>query len=228
MTRFTDRVRSLGGLAIVCHPWVPIPGTKWDFGYDYAGMDAIELWNGPWTLDDNHCVEHWHSLLVAGQFIPGVGSSDSHGVNQPVGLAQTIVRAPALSAPAIIAAVKAGHCWLAESSVVGLTFTASTGDRSASCGDRLAVGPETVVDVVLDVTGVPGCLAQIIGPTGPVAGQVSDGNGAVRVTTSVPAGLAPFVRAEVRRLDGTPVLDPLEGVPGLAMVALTNPIFLTS
>ncbi len=156
MTRFTDRVRSLGGLAIVCHPWVPIPGTKWDFGYDYAGMDAIELWNGPWTLDDNHCVEHWHSLLVAGQFIPGVGSSDSHGVNQPVGLAQTIVRAPALSAPAVIAAVKAGHSWLAESSAVGLTFTASVGDRSASCGDRLAVGPETVVDVVLDVTGVPG------------------------------------------------------------------------
>ena len=40
--------------------------------------------------------------------------------------------------------------------------------------------------------------------------------------------MAPFVRAEVRRLDGAPVVNPLEGVPGLAMVAMTNPVFLGS
>jgi hypothetical protein len=46
------------------------------------------------------------------------------------------------------------------------------------------------------------------------------------VQVRVPAGIASFVRAEVRRLDGAPVLDPLAGVPALAMVALTNPVFL--
>ena len=51
-------------------------------------------------------------------------------------------------------------------------------------------------------------------------------HGAVEVSVQVPAGLAPFVRAEVRRMDGEPELNPLAGVPGLAMVALTNPVFL--
>ena len=44
----------------------------------------------------------------------------------------------------------------------------------------------------------------------------------------VPVGDQLWVRAEVRRLDGAPVVNPLEGVPGLAMVAMTNPVFLGS
>lgn len=226
LRRFTDRVRALGGLAIACHPWVPIPATKWDFGYDYAGMDAIELWNGPWTLDDQACLTHWHSLLVAGRFVPGVGSSDSHGFDQPVGLAQTVVNLPTLSAPALVAGVKAGRSWLAESSAVDLSFTASAGGRTVSCGERLGAGPAGVADVRLRVSGAPGCLVQVIGPTGALAGAVTDGAGRASVTVAVPVAAAAFVRAEVRRLDGQPVLNPLEGVPGLAMVALTNPVFL--
>ena len=223
---FTDRVRALGGLAIACHPWVPIPATKWDFGYDYAGMDAVELWNGPWTLDDQACLAHWHSMLVGGRFVPGVGSSDSHGFDQPVGLAQTVVNLPTLSAPAVVAAVRAGRSWLAESSAVDLSFTASAGGQTVSCGERLGAGTASAVDVRLRVAGAPGCLAQVIGPAGPLAGAVTDGAGRATVTVAVPVGAAPFVRAEVRRLDGAPVLNPLEGVPGLAMVALTNPVFL--
>ena len=55
---------------------------------------------------------------------------------------------------------------------------------------------------------------------------MTDDEGAGEVVVTVPAGLVPFVRAEVRRLDGAPVLDPLAGVPALAMVAMTNPVFL--
>jgi hypothetical protein len=205
---------------------VPIPATKWDFGYDYAGIDAIELWNGPWTLDDQACVEHWHSMLVAGRFVPGVGSSDSHGFDQPVGLAQTVVNLATLSAPAVVAGVRAGRSWLAESSAVDLSFTASAGGRTVSCGQRLGAGPAGVADVRLHVSGAPGCLAQVIGPAGPLAGTVTDAAGRASVVVSVPAAAAPFVRAEVRRLDGEPVVNPLEGVPGLAMVAMTNPVFL--
>jgi hypothetical protein len=226
LRRFTDRTRALGGLAIACHPWVPIPSTQWDFGYDYDGIDAIELWNGPWTLDDNHCVEHWHSLLQAGQFVSGVGSSDTHGLNQPIGTAQTVVRAPTLSVAAIMAGVKGGHSWLAENSEVDLTFTATAGGATGSCGDRLGAGPEDVAEVTLTVAGTPNCVAQIIGPSDTLAATIIDGSGAATLTATVPVGLAAFVRAEVRRLDGAPVVNPLEGVPGLAMVAMTNPIFL--
>jgi hypothetical protein len=66
----------------------------------------------------------------------------------------------------------------------------------------------------------------VIGPAGPLAGAVIDGSGRATVDVAAPVGATPFVRAEVRRLDGEPVVNPLEGVPGLAMVALTNPVFL--
>jgi len=225
LARFTGRVRSLGGIAIACHPYVPIPGTMWGFGYDFAEMDAVEIWNGPWTLDDQFGLEAWHAMLVAGRFLPGVGSSDAHNKDD-VALAQTVVNAPTLSAGAVIAAVRAGRSWLAESSTVDLAFTASLGGATVSCGETLSAGPSDVVDVQLVVSGATTCLAQIIGPTGPIAAALTDGAGKATVDVGVPAAAAPFVRAEVRRLDGAPVLNPLEGVPGLAMVAMTNPVFL--
>jgi hypothetical protein len=225
LSRFQHRVHDVGAIAIACHPYVPVPGTMWAFGYDFAGMDAVEIWNGPWTLDDQVGVEAWHAMLVAGRFLPGVGSSDAHKVDD-VGLAQTVVHAATLSAGAVVAAVKAGRSWLAESSAIDLTFTASRGGTTVSCGETLPAGPVDLVDVRLVVSGAPACIAQVIGPAGPLAAALVDGSGAATVTAAVPAGLTSFVRAEVRRLDGEPVVNPLEGVPGLAMVAMTNPIFI--
>jgi hypothetical protein len=224
----TRRVRALGGIAVACHPYVPIPGTRWDFGYDFANMDAVEIWNGPWTLDDQTALAAWHAELTAGRFLPAVGSSDSHHPGQPVGRAQTVARLATLSTGAVVGAVRRGHTWLAESAEVDLRLVARLGDRTASCGDHLDAAPTDQVQVDLAVAGAPGCLAQVIGPLGPLAGGVTDGAGRAHVTMTVPAAATPFVRAEVRRLDGEPVLNPLEGVPGLAMVAMTNPVWLGS
>lgn len=227
LPRFTDRVRALGGLAIAAHPFNPVPSIRWDFGYDYADLDAVEIWNGPWTGDDQAAVEQWHALLVAGTFVPVVGSSDSHTPEQAVGLAQTVVRATSLSSGAVVAALKAGHAWVAESSAVQLTFEASLGGATASCGDHLAAAPTDLVDVRLEVSGVPGCLAQVRGPAGVLAGGVADASGAVTVTVQVPAASTAFVRAEVRRPHDV-VVSPVDDAPGLQMVALTNPVFLTA
>lgn len=221
--RFTDKVRALGGMAIAAHPYVPVPSIRWDFGADWADLDAVEVWNGPWTTDDQATVRHWHELLVAGRFVPAVGNSDSHTPEQKVGLAQTVVRAASLSTGAIVAALKKGHAWIAESSRVDLAFEATLGDAKASCGDQLAVTPTDVVDVRLEVSGVPGALAQVLGPEGVLAGGVADDSGAVTVTAQVPAA-TPFVRAEVRRPTEV-VVDPLAGSTA-PMVALTNPVFL--
>ena len=97
LTRFTDQVRGLGGMAIAAHPFNPLQSIRWGYGYDYADLDAVEIWNGPWTGDDQTAVEHWHDLLVSGTYLPVVGNSDSHTPEQKVGLAQTIVRASTLS-----------------------------------------------------------------------------------------------------------------------------------
>ena len=61
-------------------------------------------------------------------------------------------------------------------------------------------------------------------PVGVLGGAVTGDEGTAEVVVTVPAGLARFARAEVRRLDGAPVLDPLAGVPALAMVAMTEQI----
>jgi hypothetical protein len=109
---------------------------------------------------------------------------------------------------------------------VDLTFEASLGSTTVSIGERLPGRGVDCVDVRLEVSGAPNCVAQIIGPLLPLGGAVIGSSGEATVTAKVPVGLARFVRAEVRRLDTAPVLNPLEGVPALTMVAMTNPIFL--
>lgn len=225
LQRFTDQTRAAGGIAIVAHPFIPVPSIRWEHGYDYAGIDAIEIWNGPWTGDDQTAVEHWHAMLVEGRFVPVVGNSDSHTEAQPVGTAQTVVRADRLGVAEVIEGVRRGHAWVAESSQVDLTFEASLAGRTASCGDRLAAGPADLVDVRLTATGVPGSVAQLRGPAAVLAGAAADSEGRVEVTASVPAGTAPFVRAEIRRPDDV-VVSPADDMPAAQMVALTNPVFL--
>ncbi len=226
LAMFTERVRGVGGLAVTAHPFSPGPGSTWGFDPTYADMDLVEIWNGPWTLDDQTAVAAWHAMLVAGRYVPVMGNSDSHHEGQTVGLPQTVVRAASLSTNAVVRGLRGGHAWIAESSAVDLELEATLGGRTATCGEALGAGPTDLVDVRLAVSGAPGCIAQVIGPVAPLAGALTDAAGAAEVTVQVPAGPAPFVRAEVRRMDGEPVLNPLAGVPGLAMVALTNPVFL--
>jgi hypothetical protein len=215
LQRFTDLVRSKGGLAIAAHPYVPVPSIRWDFGDDYAQMDAVEVWNGPWETFDDSALRQWHKLLVAGTFVPAVGNSDSHNHGQTIGLAQTVVRAESLSVEAILAGYRGGHSWIAESSAVDLDFTATLGDVSGQCGDHVPSVEGDEVAVQLHVTGVEGCVALLIRPgrTPVTATAVGD---TIDLQATV-AGGTPFVRAEVRRGSSTG-----------KMVALTNPIFLSA
>ena len=48
----------------------PAAGNGWAYGYD-DGVDAIEVWNGPWGSDDQATVATWHALLVNGTYLPG-------------------------------------------------------------------------------------------------------------------------------------------------------------
>jgi hypothetical protein len=223
--RFTALTRSRGGVAIAAHPTVPVQGTRWDFGPRFHQMDAVEVWNGPWSFFNQAAVAAWHGLLVAGDYTPAVGNSDSHHDGQVVGLPQTVYRLDTLSTAAIVEAVKGGHCWVAESSAVDLTFeahgtvhttsTGGPGDTVVLAGEQLACH--------LDVTGVPGTVGQLIGAGGVLAAAFADGSGHLVLDASVDASQR-FVRAEVRRPDPVPA-DPLSDQANAPMVALTNPVF---
>lgn len=219
---FTRRVRDLGGLSVAAHPDIPVSSIRWDFAEDFAEVDAVEVWNGPWTgmnaTFNASAVKRWHELLSAGTFKPAVGNSDSHNASQQIGLAQNVVRAESLSTASVIAGLRGGHSWVAESSAIHLEFTASLGNASGECGDRVPSSEGDDVEVSLRVSGAAGCVATLLGPgLETYADQTADEAGLITLDTTVPGGVA-FVRAEVRR----------GSLPTSPMVALTNPIFLTA
>ena len=226
LPRFLEQVRGLGGMAVIAHPSVPIPSTGWGFGA-LAEADGVEVWNGPWTLDDEGTLLRWHSLLTTGTFVPALGCSDSHGHDQPVGLPQTVVRADSLSAGAVVRAMKEGRSYLAESADVTVDLVVQGPAATATCGERLEASATDLVTVRLKVTGVPGCSGTLIAATGPVAAGVASDDGTLTLEQSLPAAALRFVRAEVRRpaVDAVPP-NPVSDPVGTAMVAMTNPVFV--
>ena len=124
--RVLREIHRHGALAVAAHPFGPCLGCRWKFGYA-VHVDAIEVWNGPWTPDDEASLQLWDGLPVERRrWIPAVGDSDSHTEGQVIGLPQNVVRADDLERGAILSAVRAGRLYVAESSAVSLSMAAFT------------------------------------------------------------------------------------------------------
>ncbi|MEU4210162.1 CehA/McbA family metallohydrolase [Streptomyces sp. NPDC026206] len=222
--RFARRIRQTGGLVVPAHPYATCIGCSWKFGF--AEADAVEVWNGPYTPDDEMAVAAWDAMLVAsarssGHWLPAMGNSDAHREPQAVGLPQTVVLAEDLSRAALLAGIRAGRSWIAESSAVGLSFSATGGPGAhAGIGERLPVDRDADVTVTLRVSGVPDCSASFITDQGRLFTTPVPAGGRVQWRTS--AARSAYVRAEVRHppADGAPA-----DLPG-PMAAMTNPVFL--
>ncbi|MER7183313.1 CehA/McbA family metallohydrolase [Streptomyces hyaluromycini] len=221
---FAHQIHKAGGLVVPAHPHATCVGCAWKFGFGEA--DAVEVWNGPYTPDDEVALSAWDATLVASvrdnrQWLPGMGNSDAHRDPDAVGSPQTVVLADDLSREAVQEGLRAGRSYIAESKNVTLSFTATGGrGEQAGIGERLAVAPDTPVTVRLEASGVPRCTVRFVTDQGvllasdplPVAGS-----GAVEWQTT--PSYAAYVRAEIRH-------ETAAGpVPG-ALAALTNPIFL--
>ncbi|WP_083646616.1 CehA/McbA family metallohydrolase [Kitasatospora sp. CB01950] len=208
--RALREVRAAGGLCVAAHPHAPYPGG--DLMFPLEAFDAVEVWNGEWTSDrpwnaDNHAAHaEWGRRLAAGVRAgrpqPALGNSDAHLPGQ-LGTPQTVVHAEQLDAPAILAALRAGRSWIAESAAVELEFTAEADGRRAGIGERLATGGRPVA-LHLDLAGVPDPQVRVHTERGKARWQAG--------LTADAAGTS-FVRVEVRHPDGRPA-------------ALTNPILL--
>ncbi|MEU6013878.1 CehA/McbA family metallohydrolase [Streptomyces sp. NPDC047515] len=223
---YAKAVRRAGGLVVPAHPHATCIGCHWKFGFGEA--DAVEVWNGAYTPEDEIALAEWDNSLVAAvrsskPWVPAMGNSDAHREPDRVGLPQTVVLADELSRGAITAGIRAGRSYIAESSAVTLSFGASGGrGLHAGIGERLRVdGDDNPVTVRLEVTGAPGCTAHFVTDQGTLftAALPESGTGTVQWRTT-PA-YAAYVRAEVRHPATVP------GLPG-ALAALTNPVFLES
>ncbi|MYS90180.1 MULTISPECIES: CehA/McbA family metallohydrolase [Streptomyces] len=222
--RFARQIRRAGGLVVPAHPHATCVGCNWKFGFGEA--DAVEVWNGPYTPDDEVALADWDSMLVASvrdgrDWIPAMGSSDAHRDPDAVGRPQTVVLADDLTRRAIQEGIRAGRSYVAESAKVELSFGASGGrGEHAGIGERLRVDRDTPVTVRLEVTGAPRCTVRFVTDQGVLHTSPPlpvSGSGVVEWRTT--PSYAAYVRAELRH-------EAAAGpVPG-ALAAFTNPIFL--
>ncbi|WP_199833569.1 CehA/McbA family metallohydrolase [Streptomyces sp. NRRL B-3648] len=222
--RFAREIRRAGGLVVPAHPHADCVGCGWRFGF--AEADAVEVWNGAWTPDDEMALAAWDARLAAAVrdgrgWLPAMGDSDAHRDPDVVGLPQTVVLADALTREAIQEGLRAGRSYVAESRQVSLAFTVTAdGGERAGIGERLAAGPDTPVTVRLEASGVPRCSVRFVTDQGVLfTGGPLPVSGAGTVEWRTSPARAAYVRAEVRH---ETALGP---VPG-AMAAFTNPVFL--
>ncbi|WP_377267023.1 CehA/McbA family metallohydrolase [Peterkaempfera sp. SMS 1(5)a] len=214
-----DQVHRAGGICVAAHPHAPYPSG--DFMYSYQGFDAVEVWNGlwasdrPWNADNEAALAEWGRGLAAdvegGPWRPATGSSDTHLEDQ-IGVPHTVVLADELSTPAILAGIRAGRSWIAESAAVELSLEVSAGGGVAGIGERLDTGGEPVV-VRVEVRGVPSGTVGFHTDRGKVHRVTLPESGAGTVEWHTGAQESAFVRVEVRRTDGH-------------AAALSNPVIL--
>jgi hypothetical protein len=233
--RFANQVRRSGGLVVPAHMYCAYIACQWKFGFDDA--DATEVWTGPWTYDDEHAVSTWDQKLgeavrTGERWLPAVGNSDAHSEPQVIGLPHNVVYAEDLATPDIMEGIREGRNWIAESSAVDLTFTATGGGKQAGIGQTLSLPADAPVDVSLEVKGVPHATVRFITDEGQMHQESVDATGTGTVVWRTTASLAAYVRAEVRHLmaDGTAGQGNTMGDALLfgPMWALTNPVFLTT
>jgi hypothetical protein len=213
---YAEGVRADGGLVVAAHPSVPLPGCAWEFGYH--DVDAMEVWNGVWNVDDELSLRIWHQLLRQGRRISAVGGSDSHVSSQPVGRPQTAVYSEGPSTPDLVDGLRSGRCYIAESSAVSLQLSASRGDgTTAGPGETLTVNPNDPVTVTAEVAGAADSSLAVITEGGCVGRVKTDHRGAAKVRWECMAADARFARIEVRRR-----------ATFSSMIALSNPVWLQS
>lgn len=217
--RIVGQVHDAGGLCVAAHPHAPYPSGA--FMYPFLRFDAVEVWNGlwrsdlPWQADNEATLAEWGRGLAAeihhGPWHPAIGNSDVHLEGQ-IGGPHTVVLADELSTDALLAGLRAGHSWIAESVEVDLSFTVGAGERSVGIGERLKTEDEPTVARV-ELKGVPSGVVSFHTDRGQLHHELltDDGTGALHWPISRQD--AAFVRIEVRHPTGH-------------MAALTNPIIL--
>ena len=225
--QFARKIRRAGGLVIPAHPHATCVGCNWKFGFGEA--DAVEVWNG--DLDAGRR----GGARRLGQH-PGRRRPRGRAAGfRPSATATPTATPPRRPPPdrrprrraaraAIQDGIRAGRCWIAESSKVDLAFrrwAAAASTPESPSGWRSPPTPRSTVR--LKVTGAPRAARSASSPTRARCTPP-------RCPTPAPAPwsgrprprYAAYVRAEVRH----PASDGgASGAPG-PMVALTNPIWL--
>jgi hypothetical protein len=202
-------VMDKGAVFVIAHPMAPgdpaCTGCRWEYADMRPGpAQVVEIWNGgPWADYNEEGLALFREWLSAGHRLVATAGSDIHGPegDHPM-TGFNNVHAMALTEPAVLAAIAAGHNYL--SSGPRLILTADDG-RVPMGGDATA---GSTLSAAWETQGTPLTL-HFHGRDGILASHDLPASGSGQVTLAgAPEG---FVMAELRDADGL-------------LHAVTNPI----
>lgn len=169
---------SLHGIVSINHPVRPSGEICMGCGWtaqpqaDPGLLQAVEVVNGMDADTPYSGIPFWEALLNTGHRLTAIGGSDNHNASQlepsigggPVGVPTTVVRASALSMPALLDGLRAGHVFV---DVQGsrdrrLDFSARKGDAMARMGDGLSVAPGEAIEFTVHTGNVAGGRVEVI------------------------------------------------------------------
>lgn len=231
-----------GAYVSLNHPHCSNCGWTWGFDVPH---DWVEVWNGPWREDNRKTLVWWQEQLESGRRLTAIGGSDFHRPHPYVrhGAPCNWVFAHGRSVHAILRAVDRGRVTLSHSPE-GPRLTISIGQWGM--GDVIPAGEAEGLWLDVHASGglLPGDMLRVYSANGLEEERVLDaesgigdgsGNGAaswIRPGTDLEASgsigtlleLVPhnrlFYRAELWRY--------AEEAGGLSLVALTNPVYISS
>ncbi|MEJ7654804.1 MAG: CehA/McbA family metallohydrolase [Chloroflexia bacterium] len=165
IVRFIAEARALGAFISAAHP--ASGRLAWQFIVEgeadpQARPHGLEVWNGPWQFDDEIALALWDHLLRQGWRVSASGGSDTHGLQNTEGvrpgLPTTVVYADELSKVAIVAALKAGRCFVAHSPRGPDLYLTAEGpnEQSEIVGGTVCGGADERVEFSARIKGAEG------------------------------------------------------------------------
>jgi hypothetical protein len=212
--RIRDVVRATserGALFVINHPRADCLGCAWEHNVS-AGVAAMEI-SAFGAAERAAALDLWDSLLRRGRRIVGLGSSDWHRPDHPIGAASVRVWAAELSEKAILEAIRAGHVVvMADAAAPPPELIVRAGDAEARVGDTITRTRGTILRVEVKVRfPLPGGRVDLVHDGAVVASApIAAGAPIPFERTMTKAG---YLRVHVHAGDGSPV-------------AVTNPVFL--
>ena len=212
--RIRDLVRAAndrGALFVINHPRAECLGCRWEH-FVSAGV-AMEI-TGATAVEQGGALALWDSLLQMGRHTVGLGSSDWHRLDHPIGMASVRVWAAELSERAVLDGLRAGRVVvMADGATPPPELVVRSGSASARVGESITVARDGAVRV--EVTVPPavtrGRVDLVHDSVVVESAAIAAGGGPIRFERTITKD--GYLRVHVHGPDGAPL-------------AVTNPVFL--
>jgi hypothetical protein len=211
LQRMVTDAHQIGARISINHPFADCKACDWGFAKDAPNFDGIEVWNGSWGPEDQRALEWWESLLKAGRRITAIGSSDSHGSQNELGVPTIHLFAQRRDPTALLDAIAAGRATITASPRIRASFEAKSDSATAGPGQELSLAARNSIQFFLVVDEAPASEVILYSAEGEIQRWLVT-NSSFRQEITIPAS-SRFYRMEVRGVNES-------------MIALTNPIWV--